>query len=290
MKINNKNIFLETPMGQKQIYSLYGLKWNPFVQELPIEALITTPKIAHFAWRIENLVMDGGFALITGDSGLGKSVTCRLLNERFNQINEIKAAEFSRPQSGLSDFYRELGVLFGVDLKMCNKYGGFQRLRDKWKEHINKTLLRPILFIDEAQETCSMVLSELRLLGSTNFDSKTILTVVLGGDKRLLKKLEQIDLLPLEHRIRARLILERYSREELIELLIESLERAGNPALMTKGLLEVVAEHSLGNPRTMMSTCEELLLEAAKRELKQITEDLFIDINNSTSISKRKKK
>lgn len=277
-------------MGQKQIYSLYGLKWNPFAQELPAEALITTPKIAHFAWRLENLVMDGGFALITGDSGLGKSVTCRILNERFNQINEMKAAEFSRPQSGLTDFYRELGALFGVDLKMSNKFGGFQRLRDKWKEHINKTLLRPVLFIDEAQETCSMVLSELRLLGSTNFDSKNILTVVLGGDKRLLKKLEQTDLLPLENRIRARLILERYTREELIELLIESLDRAGNPSLMSNGLMETVAEHSMGNPRAMMSTCEELLLEAAKRELKQITEDLFIEINNPSPTSKRKKK
>ncbi|MBF0366474.1 MAG: AAA family ATPase [Oligoflexia bacterium] len=276
-------------MIQTKLHSLYGLKWNPFSGELPIEALIKTPKINHFAWKIENLVLDGGFALITGDSGLGKSTTCRLLHDKFNQINEIKAVEFSRPQSGLTDFYRELGLIFGIDLRSSNKYGGFQKLREKWSEHIKKTLLRPILFLDEAQEAPTSILSELRLLGSTRFDSKIILTVVLCGDKRMLRKLDSEDLHPLENRIRTRLIFERYSREESIDLLHEALERAGNPTLMTKGLIETLADSSMGNPRTMMSIAQVLLLKAAEKELKQISEDLYIEMF-SNELPKKKKK
>lgn len=276
--------------NSRKLHSLYGLIWNPFAQELPIEALITTPQINHFAWKIENLIIDGGFALISGDNGLGKSVMLRLLHERFGQINEIRTAEFARPQSGLSDFYREMGSLFGIDLKISNKYGGFQRLRDKWKEHIGKTLFRPIVFMDEAQEAHHTILSELRLMSSTSFDSKVILTVVLAGDKRMLKKLQEPELLAVDSRTRTRLILEKYSREELITLLNEALERAGNPSLLTKELIGVVADHSAGIPRAMMSTCRELLIEAARRELKQINEDLFIELFSDEGKLKRKKK
>lgn len=277
-------------MHPKKLHSLYGLKWNPFLPELPYEALVLSPKINHFAWKVENLIMDGGFALITGDPGLGKSVALRLLSERFNQVGDIMGTEFTRPQSSLGDFYRELGQLFGVELKMSNKYGGFQKLREKWKEHINKNLFRPVLLIDEAQEINPSVLSELRLLSSTSFDSKIILTVVLGGDRRLVEKLQQPDLLPINSRIRTRLVLENYSRDELMNLLTEALNRSGNSALMTKGLMETLCEHSCGNPRTMMIASGDLLMEASSRDLPQLTEDLYIKVYSHNEPTKKQKK
>ena len=68
-----------TIMNSKKLLALYGLKWNPFSPELPSEALLATPKIEHFAWRVEQLVQEGGFALITGESGTGKSVALRIV-------------------------------------------------------------------------------------------------------------------------------------------------------------------------------------------------------------------
>ena len=145
-------------MKAKQLLSLYGLKWNPFLAELPSEALIQTKEMEHFFWRVENLVLNGGFALITGESGMGKSVTVRLLYERLRALRDIEVAEYSRPQSGLADFYRELGMLFGVELRVSNRWGGYQALRQKWQHHIDSTLLRPVLIIDEAQEVPHVVL------------------------------------------------------------------------------------------------------------------------------------
>jgi type II secretory pathway predicted ATPase ExeA len=275
-------------MNQQKLHALYGLKWNPFLPDLPLEALVTSTKVNHFAWKVENLIMDGGFALITGEHGLGKSVALRLLNDRFNQIRDVMSVEFTRSQSGLSDFYREMGNLFGVDLKLSNKYGGFQKLREKWKDHMNKNLFRPIILFDEAQAAHPAVLSELRFLSSTSFDSKILLTVVLGGDKRLVEKLQCAELLPLDSRIRTRLILEKYSRDELIDLLKEALERAGNPTLMTPRLIETMAEHSCGNPRAMMIACGELLMEAAAQDLPQLTEDLYIKTFSAQPIKRKK--
>jgi type II secretory pathway predicted ATPase ExeA len=62
----------------KKLLALYGLKWNPFSSELPTEALVITPKLESFCWRIEQtLVREGGFALVIGDPGTGKSVALR---------------------------------------------------------------------------------------------------------------------------------------------------------------------------------------------------------------------
>ena len=64
----------------RTLLTQYGLKWNPFSTELPTAALYLSPKISDFFWRIENVhVREGGFALIAGDPGTGKSVVLRAL-------------------------------------------------------------------------------------------------------------------------------------------------------------------------------------------------------------------
>lgn len=37
-----------------RLLALYGLKWNPFAADLPIEALFVPPRIENFCWRIEH--------------------------------------------------------------------------------------------------------------------------------------------------------------------------------------------------------------------------------------------
>ena len=75
-------------MNTKKLLALYGLKWNPFSPELPYEALLATPRIEHFAWRVEQLVQEGGFALITGESGTGKSVALRIVAGRLATLRD----------------------------------------------------------------------------------------------------------------------------------------------------------------------------------------------------------
>ena len=147
----------------KKLLALYGLKWNPFSPDLPSEALRVVPKAQSFCWRIEQgLVREGGFALVTGDPGTGKSVVLRILAERLEALREVSVGALAHPQSNVADFYREMGELFGVQLKPHNRWGGFKALRERWIAHIDSTLVRPVLLIDEAQEMTSQVLSELR--------------------------------------------------------------------------------------------------------------------------------
>ena len=260
-----------------KLQSLYGLKFNPFRPDIPVEALHVTPTVDAFLRRVEMGIADGGYVMITGDPGTGKSVALRLLAKRLESIHDVVVGTIEHPQSRTMDFYRELGDLFSVPLLSHNRWGGFKALRSRWTEHISSTLSRPVLIIDEAQEALTPVLSELRVLASKDLDSRQLLCVVLAGDARLVERLRTPDLLPLGSRIRRRLVLEYASRDELLACLDHLIETAGSPTLMTTELKSTLADHAAGNYRVLMNLCDELLSLAAEKEIPRLDEKLFLD-------------
>jgi type II secretory pathway predicted ATPase ExeA len=149
---------------------------------------------------VQQLAGEGGFALLTGVPGCGKSATLRILSASLATQRDVTVGVISRPQANIADFYREMGELFGVELRPHNRYGGAKTLRQRWQAHIQSTLSRPVLVVDEAQEMQSGVHAELRLLASADLDSHILLTIVLAGDGRLAERLHSDDLLPLASR------------------------------------------------------------------------------------------
>lgn len=277
-------------MKNRNLQSEFGLKWNPFDRSLPIDGIVTSADHENFCWRIENLVMDGGFALVTGCPGSGKSVRLRLLEKRISAIPEVKVVSVDRPQSSLRDFYQELGTLFDLDLKSNNRWRGFKDLRTKWINHIKSTMFRSVLIIDECQEMPISTLNEIRLLSSTNFDSKNILTVILCGDERLLEKLKSDELIPLGSRIGVRLKVANAEKKELALILKGVIEKAGNSSLMTDELIHLLADHSMGNLRAMMTMANELLMEGIRTKVFPLNEQLFFDKYSPTKNYKKTNK
>jgi general secretion pathway protein A len=276
-------------MNQK-LLALYGLKWNPFTSEVPIEALHVPPKVENFCWRIEQAhLREGGFALIHGDPGSGKSVVMRLLAERLARLADLSVGVIHHPQSNLSDFYRELGDIFSISIRVSNRWGGFKALRARWLDHLGSASRRPVVLIDEAQEMTPMVLSELRLLASARFDSQALLCVVLSGDARLLDKLRRDDLIPLGSRIRTRLATGAATRDELLTCLEHLLATAGNAGLMTKELRHLLCDHAAGNYRILIGMAADLLMTAAQNETTVLDEKLYFQVfNTPTSIAPRR--
>ena len=265
-------------MNTKKLLALWGLKWNPFIPELPRDALLVTAPIEHFAWRVEHLVQEGGFALISGESGTGKSVALRIVAQRLAVLRDVSVGVIERPQSKSGDFYRELGDIFSVQLRPSNRWGGFRALRERWKAHVATTRIRPVLLVDEAQEMDPTVLSELRILASADFDSASLLTVILAGDGRLLELLRHQDLVPLGTRIRTRLHTEPASRDELLTLLRHALSTAGNDSLMTVQLMDTLVDHAAGNYRVLMTMCAEMLAQGLAREVPLLDEKLYLEV------------
>lgn len=236
----------------------------------------------------QTLIHEGGFALITGEPGSGKSITLRVLAERLSLRRDAHVGALTHTNATLTDFYRELADMFSVALSFNNRWAGFKQLRERWVTHMESTLFRPILLIDEAQEMHNSVLNELRLLTSLKFDSQVLLTIILAGDGRLTEKLKHDELIPLGSRIRTRLTLEHASCEQLLTGLKHLLSEAGNPALMTPELMNTLAEHAMGNYRALCVMSNEMLTYAFKHELPQLDEKLFFEIFSLPTTSKSK--
>ena len=269
-------------MNNNEIRSLYGLKYNPFLPDVPAEALFTIPGTEPFALRVQTMAAQGGFALIAGEPGVGKSKTLQQIAHRLEQVPSLTVGVMQRPQSALGDFYRELGELFNVALSVASRYGSFKALRQRWLAHCKSTLLKPVLLIDEAQHVSVECLTELRLLQSHHFDSQSLLFTILCGDNRLPERFRSAELLPLGSRIGPRLLLSPLSPEQLQDYLAFALEQAGNSQLMTGELMQTLAFHAAKNLRVLNQMAAELLSVAAQRDLPRIDESLFFELFSPT--------
>jgi len=149
-------------------------------------------------------------------------------------------------------------------------------------KQISAAAFRPFLLIDEAQELPSEVISELRIIGSHEFDSRSILAVVLAGDQRLPVRLrDDEELIPLDTRIRARMVVEKHSCEELIALINHAVTQAGASELVTPGLKTILAEQANGSPRAMMIQANDLLNYATEKESRCLDEQLLFEFDGS---------
>ena len=271
----------------RKLLALYSLKYNPFVSDVPTEALFATPEIEQFVWRIEQQLKEGGFAFVNGEPGTGKSVVLRILRSKLGTLRDTSVGILTRPQATLTDFYREMGEIYGVAMRPHNRWSSTKVLREKWIQHIDQALSRPVLLIDEAQEMKAQIFCELRILSNADLDARSNLTVVMAGDGRMAERLGGIDLLPIASRIRARLQTDAASTEDLRQCLRHLLQEAGNPNLMSSSVEVALTEHACGNYRLMMNMANDLLNLAVRREARQIDDKLYFEAFSPTPKSNR---
>ncbi len=225
--------------------------------------------------------------MIAGEPGTGKSVALRVLADRLGRSDGLRVCAITHPSSRLSDFYREIGGMFGVDLMYNNRWASFKNLRERWLTHVDDTRMRPVVLIDEAQELLPSVISEIRLLASTDFDSRAILSVVFAGDSRLIDRLRQPDLQPIASRLRQRLVMTQADAGDLAALLDHLVEQAGNPGLMSAELKDTLVTHAGGNPRALTVMGDMLLAAGAEKNREVLDEKLFMEILGEPAKPKR---
>jgi type II secretory pathway predicted ATPase ExeA len=170
-------------MDVRKLSALYGLKWNPFLEGIPIQALCKSPRIDHFAWRVEDLVMHGGFALVTGDVGAGKTVSVRAavagLDPTRHQIIYI-----ANPAFGTRGLYVTIVRSLGAEPRYL-KAELMAQAADLLAAETAERHRRVVLVVDEAHLLAPAQLEELRLLTLCRVPDYAALDSICAGQRHL---------------------------------------------------------------------------------------------------------
>ena len=215
--------------------------------------------LAHLLYGVNG---GGGFVLLTGEVGAGKTTVCRCLLEQIPEACDV--AYIFNPKLTVEELLATLCVEFGI---ACPPDNSSIKV---FVDCINAYLLdahargrHTVLIIDEAQNLSPEVLEQMRLLTNLETSERKLLQIILIGQPELAAMLARPELKQLAQRIVARYHLGPLTRPEVAAYVQHRLEVAGTqkalfPAALTRRLHRV----SGGVPRIINVLCDRALLGA----------------------------
>jgi general secretion pathway protein A len=251
--------------GMYQNY--FGLKDNPFslapdphylyMSEAHREAL------AHLLYGIQNA---GGFVMLTGEVGTGKTTVCRCLLEQIPE--NTKTALVLNPKLTACELLATICDELGIEYPEGNTsikvfIDGINRFLLKNHGEGNNT----VLIIDEAQNLSADVLEQVRLLTNLETNRKKLLQVIMLGQPELREILERPELRQLAQRITARYHLQPLSKEEIRGYVCHRLAVAGiERPIFPPSTMDKLYRLTGGVPRLINALCDRALLGAYVQE------------------------
>ena len=258
------------------MYSAYfGLTENPFSLTPDPRFLFMSQRhreaLAHLLFGMGER---GGFVLLTGEVGTGKTTLCRSLLEQVPEGVEV-ALVLNPKQTALelvASLCDELNVSYPPatdSLKVLIDLLNFHLLE------IHAKGRRTVLIIDEAQNLSTDVLEQVRLLTNLETTTQKLLQILLIGQPELHTMMARPELRQLGQRITARYHLTPLMLKETAAYIEHRLEVAGcKRKLFTEGTLRLVHRLSGGVPRVINTICDRALLGAYAKQRDRVNRRL----------------
>lgn len=240
--------------------AFYGLSDNPFsIAPNPHYLFLSDRHREALAHLTYGLGETGGFVLLTGEVGTGKTTVSRCL---LGQLPDNTDTAFI-----LNPSLTELELLATLCDELKISYGDNPTLK-QLTDHLSRFLLanhskgrNTVLIIDEAQHLRPEVLEQLRLLTNLETDTKKLLQVILIGQPELQLLLKRQELRQLAQRITARYHLLPLNEDEIALYVLHRLQVAGRfEPLFTRKAVNVLQKYSGGIPRLINLLCERSLM------------------------------
>ncbi|MDY0189497.1 MAG: AAA family ATPase [Desulfuromonas sp.] len=241
----------------------FGLKDKPFSISPDPHYLYMSERhreaLAHLIYALQT---DGGFILLTGEVGTGKTTVCRCLLEQIPEDTEIALV--------LNPKLTAVELLATICDELKIDYPQHNTSIKVFIDGINNYLLtahasghRTVLIIDEAQNLSIDVLEQLRLLTNLETNKRKLLQVILLGQPELQTILAKPELRQLSQRITARYHLNPLSRTEVASYINHRLSVAGiERPLFPRASINKLYRLSAGVPRIINLLCDRALLGA----------------------------
>ncbi len=213
--------------------------------------------LAHLLYGVNG---DGGFVLLTGDVGAGKTTVCRCLLEQIP--NSCDVAYIFNPRLTVEELLSTICVELGIDCPTDNtSIKVFVACINTYLLDANAKGRHTVLIIDEAQNLSAEVLEQMRLLTNLETNQRKLLQIILLGQPELAEMLARPELRQLAQRIVARYHLASLSKPEVGPYVRHRIEVAGaQHALFPEALMAQLYRLSKGVPRIINVLCDRALL------------------------------
>jgi general secretion pathway protein A len=246
----------------------FGLKREPFSIAPDPRYLFMSERhreaLAHLLYGIN---AGGGFVLLTGEIGAGKTTVCHCFLEQIPK--RCNVAYIFNPKLTVIELLQSVCDEFHIAPPEPGAVSGRSPTIKDYVDRLNDFLLQAhaigqnnILIIDEAQNLSPDVLEQLRLLTNLETSKRKLLQVILIGQPELRTMLERPELEQLAQRVIARYHLDALTEAETVEYIRHRLAVAGLPKanLFDRGAIRRIYRLSRGVPRRINLLCDRALL------------------------------
>ena len=253
----------------------FGLQQTPFsIAPDPRYLLMSERHREALALLLYGVQGGGGFVLLTGEIGAGKTTVCRCFLEQIPE--NCRVAYIFNPKLTVGDLLKTICHEFQLEVR--HEGIGPATIKD-YLDPLNEYLLRShaagqrnVLIIDEAQNLTPHVLEQLRLLTNLETNERKLLQIVLIGQPELRTVLARPELEQLAQRVIARFHLGALSADETRQYVRHRMEVAGlkGPLPFNAEALARVHAITRGVPRRINLLCDRALLGAYATDNRQI--------------------
>ncbi len=234
--------------------------------------------LAHLLYGVRG---DGGFVLLTGEVGTGKTTVCRRLLEVLTK--NVVVAFIIYPKLSVAELLATVCDEFGISYPGKTSIKVLVDRINAFLLDLNARRKKAIIIIEEAQNLSRDVLEHIRLLTNLETNERKLLQIILIGQPELRDKLARPEMKQLAQRIVARCHLEALSKADLVGYVNHRLAVArgrrlpggddsssgrtgaaeGPPAaLFSQDALNSLYAYSGGIPRFINLICDRALLGA----------------------------
>ncbi|AOG21676.1 ExeA family protein [Acidovorax sp. RAC01] len=254
----------------------FGLRHPPFsIAPDPRYLFMSERHREALAHLLYGLDAGGGFVLLTGEVGAGKTTVCRCFLEQIP--SHCNVAYIFNPKLTVHELLRSVCDEFGVPHKPG--VSGVETVKD-YIDPLNASLLaahgagrNTVLIIDEAQNLSADVLEQLRLLTNLETSERKLLQIILIGQPELRAMVASPALEQLAQRVIARFHLDALSLEESQQYIAHRMAVAGlqGPLPLSARAMRRVHALSRGIPRRINLLCDRALLGAYAAGVRGVT-------------------